>query len=345
MTGKQRALAAIAGKPTDRPSVLPSIDVAYAPECIGETVGACFRDPKLHARALMGALDKYPEIDGLYVNLCLSDSHLTRRPNGLYDDGYGLHWYVPEKDVGTVKVHEIEELDDPRLVEDTSLRFGILETFAAIEPSYKEKYLIMPGITGPYSQLVFMMGLENVLMMMYDDPEGLKKAIAGRVKYAIAWLDELIRLGAEAVWLGEGAASSSVISPACYAEFVGPYAKAVMDAARERNIPCFMHVCGNIVPAVEQIAATGCSAIDIDYMVPMDLVRRHLGEDACLKGNLNPVDLLSKPADEVYELCREIYRRTEGPMILGTGCLVAPKTPKENIEAMVRASRSMAEEN
>ena len=244
MTGKQRALATIAGKPTDRPSVLPSIDVAYAPECIGETVGACFRDPKLHARALMGALDKYPDIDGLYVNLCLSDSHLTRRPNGLYDDGFGLHWYVPEKDVGTVKVHEIEELDDPRLSEDTSLRFGILETFAAIEPAYKEKYLIMPGITGPYSQLVFMMGLENVLMMMYDDPEGLKEAIAGRVKYAIAWLDELIRLGAEAVWLGEGAASSSVISPACYAEFVGPYAKAVMDAARERNIPLEINFLG-----------------------------------------------------------------------------------------------------
>ena len=79
-------------------------------------------------------------------------------------------------------------------------------------------------------------------------------------------------------------------------------------------------------------------------MVPMDLVRHHLGQAACLKGNLNPVDLLSKSADEVYELCREIYRRAEGPMILGTGCLVAPNTPKENLEAMIRASRSMAEE-
>ena len=341
MTGKQRALAAIRGEKTDRPSVLPSIDVAYAPECIGQTVGACFRDPTLHAQALMGALDTYPEIDGLYVNLCLSEQHLTRQPNGLYNDGHGLQWYVPDNDVGTVKVHEIEELEDPRLTEDTFLRFGPLETFAAIDPAYKEKYLIMPGITGPYSQLVFMMGLENVLIMMYDDPEGLKEAIAGRVKYAISWMDELIRLGAEAVWLGEGAASSSVISPTCYAEFVAPYAKAVMDAARQRNIPCFMHVCGNIVPEVQQIASTGTTAIDIDYMVPMDLVRQHLGKEACLKGNLNPVDLLNKTPDEVYELCRDIYCQTEGPMILGTGCLVAPRTPKENIEAMVRASKSM----
>lgn len=343
MTGKQRALQAIKGLQTDRPSVLPSIDVAYAPECIGKTVGECFLDPNLHARALMTALDTYPEIDGLYINLCLDNKRLTQQANGLYNDGHGLQWYVSGNNVGTVKVHEIEELDDPRIGEESSLRYGILETFKAIEPRYKENYLIMPGITGPYSQLVFMMGLENVLMMMFDEPEELKKAIAKRVEHSIAWLDELIAAGAETVWIGEGAASSSVISPAFYAEFVAPYAKAVVDAAKQRGVPCFMHVCGNIVPSIREIAATGCSAIDIDYMVPMELVRQHCGETACLKGNLNPMDLLSKQPQEVYDLCREIYQTTEGPMILGTGCLVAPKTPKENIEAMVHASRSMAE--
>ena len=77
MTGKERALRAIRGKETDRPSALPSIDVAYAPGCIGRKVGECFRKPDLHAKALMGALDLFPEIDGLYVNLCLSDDKLT----------------------------------------------------------------------------------------------------------------------------------------------------------------------------------------------------------------------------------------------------------------------------
>lgn len=342
MTGKERALRAIRGELADRPSVLPSIDVAYAAGCIGKKVGECFLSPALHAQALMGALDMFPEIDGLYVNLCLSDSHLTRQPNGLYDDGHGLHWYVPENDVGTVKSYDVQELDDPRVDGEASIRFGPVETFAAIAPEYKEKYLIMPGITGPYSQLVFMMGLENVLLLTYDDPEGLKEAIAKRVKYAISWLDKLIELGAEAVWIGEGAASSSVISPACYAEFVAPYAKQVVDAARERGIPCFMHVCGNIVPSIREVASTGLSAIDIDYMVPMSLVREHCQENTCLKGNLNPMDLLNRSADEVYDLCRDIYLQTEGPMILGTGCLVAPNTPKENLDAMVRASQSLA---
>ena len=273
ITGKERALRAIRGETTDRPSVLPSIDVAYAPECIGKSVGECFRDPGLHAKALMGALDTYPQIDGLYVNLCLDENRMTKTSAGLYNDGRGLHWYVPQNDIGSVKAHEIEDLEDPRIDEESSLRWGILETFRQIDAKYKENYLIVPGVTGPYSQLVFMMGLENVLVMMYDDPEGLQEAIEKRVKHTISWLDALIDLGAEAVWLGEGAASSSVISPACYARFVAPYAKAVVEAARPRGIPCFMHVCGNIVPSIAEIAATGCSAIAIDYMVAMDLVR------------------------------------------------------------------------
>ena len=341
MTGKERALKAIRGEETDRPSALPSIDVAYAPGCIKRKIGECFLYPELHARALMGALDTIPEIDGLYVNLCLSDKHFVKESNGLYDDGYGLHWYVPEDDVGTVKNHEIEELDDSRIDEETSLKFGILDTFSAIKPDYKERYLIIPGITGPYSQLVFMMGLENVLVMMDDDPEGLKEAIRKRISHTISWLDELISMGAEAVWIGEGAASSSVISPASYAEFVAPYAEQVVSAARDRNVPCFMHVCGNIVPSIKEIASTGISAIDVDYMVPMQLVREHCGKATCIKGNLNPVQLLNGTKEEIYEICRKIYQETEGPMILGTGCLVSPHTPIENIYAMVQASKSM----
>ena len=91
MTGKQRALAAIAGKPTDRPSVLPSIDVAYAPACIGETVGACFRDPTLHARALMGALDNYPDIDR-YLDEVVKDAER----DGYTTTAFGRRRYIPE---------------------------------------------------------------------------------------------------------------------------------------------------------------------------------------------------------------------------------------------------------
>lgn len=339
---KIRALHAINGLKTDRPSVLPSIDVAYAASCAGIPIGDCFLNTQLHANALSCALDTHPEIDGLYVNLCLSENHGCRQDDGLFNDGCGLAWYVPENDIGTVKIHEIKELDDERIDREDSLRFGILETFSKIPSEYKDEYLIVPGITGPYSQLVFMLGLENVLLLMYDDPEGLKEAISKRVKYAVTWLKELAALGAEAVWLGEGAASSSVISPAAYREFAAPYAGQVIAEANKMGLPCFMHVCGDIRLSAKEILKTGLRAIDLDYMVPMELIRELGGKDVCIKGNLDPVALLKNSRDEVFQKACDVLRESSAPMILGTGCLVAPGTPKENIDALVEASKYIA---
>lgn len=344
MHNKARALAAVKGKKTDRPSVLPSIDVAYAAGCAGLSIGSCFRNTELHAKALVQALETHPEIDGLYVNLCLFESHCHNQSNGLYNDGYGLQWYVPENDIGTVKIHEITDLEDDRINLESSLRFGIIETFSKIPAEYKNEYLIVPGITGPYSQLVFMLGLENVLLLMYDDPDGLKDAISKRVKYAVSWLKELAKLGASAVWLGEGAASSSVISPAAYGEFVAPFARQVIEEAKKMGIPCFMHVCGDIRLSVKEILKTNLRAIDIDYMVPMEMIRDLGGKDICIKGNMNPMDLRSNPKEEVFRKACDIYRTVSSPMILGTGCLVAPGTPKENIDALVEASKFIANE-
>jgi len=339
MLGIERALNTINGKNTDRPSVLPSIDVAYAPECAGLKVGECFKDTSLHANALMGALEKYPGTDGLYVNLCL-ESSMLKEGNGLYDDGYGLGWYVPEDDIGTVKKHSITELSDKLMDEDTSLKYGIINTFSKIDSYYKEKYLILPGITGPYSQVVFMLGLENVLMLMYDEPEELKAAIEKRVIYSVNWLKELVALGAKGVWLGEGAASSSVISPAAYKEFVAPYAKAVVEEAKALGIPCFMHVCGDIRPEINEILSTGCMQMDVDHMVPLEDVRDSAEDNVCLKGNIDPVFLLNASEQAVFNKAKEIIDSQNKPFILGTGCLVAKGTPKVNIDALVRASES-----
>ena len=49
-------------------------------------------------------------------------------------------------------------------------------------------------------------------------------------------------------------------------------------------------------------------------MVPMELVREHCGNDTCLKGNLNPVDLMTKTPDEVFNICLDIYKRTTGSL-------------------------------
>jgi len=342
LTGKERAIAAMVNKSTDRVSVHPAIDVSYASKLYGKNIGECFINPEIHAKALEEVLLVHPGIDGLYVNLCLSsrsfiNTQIENDVKYILDRG-GMTWYIPPNDVGTVGNHEIKSIEDQRLKTENPLKDGILDTYVAISKDIKDKYLIVPGLTGPFSQVVFMLGLNETLLLIFEQPDKLKQALEWRVQKAIEWADEFIKLGVDCVWIGEGAASSSIISPEMYSEFVLPYASRVVEHLKSSGIVTIMHVCGDINKSIGIIAKTGVDAMDIDYMVDLKTTRTAIERTICLRGNLNPVDLLNMPCDILTEHCKRIIDSGGSPFVLSTGCLVARDTPKENIDAMVAAS-------
>lgn len=342
MTNKQRVLNAMLGQPTDRTSVHPAIDVSYAAGLMNKTVSECFIDPVMHARALENVFSVHPNIDGLYINLCLSPHSFREvsEKDGVMQilDYGGMRWTIPENDVGTVGDHEIKSIEDQRLKTENPLKDGIIDTYVAISKDIKDKYLIVPGLTGPFSQVVFMLGLNETLLLIFERPDKLKQALEWRVQKAIEWADEFIKLGVDCVWIGEGAASSSIISPEMYSEFVLPYASRVVEHLKSSGSVTIMHVCGDINQSIGTIAKTGVDAMDIDYMVDLKAARKAIERPICLRGNLNPVDLLNMPGDILLEHCKRIIDSGGFPFVLSTGCLVARDTPKENIDTMVAAS-------
>ena len=344
MTGKQRFLAAIRSDETDRHSVHPAIDLSYAAARYGFGVGECFMNPSLHAKALSFIFECHPDIDGLYVNLCLCPDACE----SLWEDGDsfygadfgGMTWAAPKNDIGSVKTRDIASLSDERLFTQNPLKEGILATYTQIPQNIRDEYMIVPGLTGPFSQIVFMLGLEETLIQMFDDTAGLERALEARTLMALEWAEEYSRLGCECVWIGEGAASSSIISPAMYERFVMPYAQQVVKRLHQRGVRTIMHVCGDINKSAAIIAQTGVDVMDIDYMVPLDHARAATGGKICLKGNFNPMELLAKSAPEIESACAALISGAPRPFVLSTGCLVARDTPPENVEAMVGASKT-----
>jgi len=345
MTGKQRFLTAIRSDETDRHSVLPAIDLCYAAARYGLGVGECFMNPGLHAKALAHIFECHPDIDGLYINLCLSPDtceSLWEDGNCFYGADFGgMTWAAPKNDIGSVKSRDITNLDDERLFTPNPLKDGILATLTEIPQDIRDEYMIVPGLTGPFSQVVFMLGLEETLIRTFDDPEGLEAALQARTQRALEWAEEYSRLGCECVWIGEGAASSSIISPEMYERFVLPYARPVVERLHQRGVRTIMHVCGDINKSAAVIAQTGVDVMDIDYMVPLDHAREAAGGKICLKGNLNPMELLTKSAPEIESACAALIRGAPRPFVLSTGCLVPRDTPPENVEAMISASKTV----
>lgn len=333
---------ALDGKACERIPVSPEIDASYAAKISNVQVGECYLDEQLHAQVL-NEVFAHHDTDGLYINLCLSKKQIASKKevrNGWQVvDTFGDTWFVPFNDVASKTAYSIQSLDDPRLLRDNPLKEGIIETFRAMDPKLKREKMITPGLTSPFSQVVMMMGMQNVLYCMMDEPEKLKEIAAVRTSFAKAWADELIDLGAQFIWIGEGPASSSVISPRQYEEFVLPYEQELTAHIRSRGAQSVLHICGNINPSIENIAKSGAQGVDVDYLVNIDDAKKAFYNKCCIKGNLNPAELVRASEKEIYCKCRDIAGRFDENrgLILSTGCLVSRNTPKENIDAMIRA--------
>ena len=102
-----------------------------------------------------------------------------------------------------------------------------------------------------------------------------------------------------------------------------------------------LHVCGNILPILDDLIATGASLLDIDYQVPAEQAVARAAGRVALRGNLDPVAvfLRSKPAD-VAAKAKDLLTKTAGaPWILSSGCDIPPGTPRENLAALLTSAR------
>ena len=345
MNSRTRAERAMSGRLPDRVPVVPLIDTWYAAACYGVTVSECFLDPAVHARALVSTLERHPGIDGFSINLGLTRD-VIRQIEETPSDYFirtkdGALWCLPKNDIGTPTEREVENFDDERLYTVDVLRPHIVETLRHIPPDVRRAYDISAGLTGPFSQVLFTMGIERVMMAMIDEPETLKRAIAVRVPFALRWAEELAELDPASVWIGEGFASTSLISPQQYREFVLPYEQPVTQRLRELGVPSVIHICGDTNRALEHIAASGADCFEIDWQVDLVEAKRRIGQQISLKGNLHTTNLVEHSPDQIYAEAQEaiVKAKPDGRFVLSSGCALGRDTPPENVEAMVRAAQ------
>jgi hypothetical protein len=177
--------------------MVPLIDTSYAAACYGVPVSECFLNPEVHACALVSCLERHPDLDGLSINIGITSEVVRERARTT--DGWsittldGSVWRVPLNDIGTPVRHDITRFDDERLQSLDILRPHITETLRRIPTAVVARHNISVGLTGPFSQVAFLMGVERVMTAMIEQPDKLKAAIEYRVPFATTWAERLDR--------------------------------------------------------------------------------------------------------------------------------------------------------
>jgi uroporphyrinogen decarboxylase len=180
--------------------------------------------------------------------------------------------------------------------------------------------------------------------LMYRD-EGAWRELMGRFVRAVTkYLNAQIAAGAQCVqlfdsWVG-------CLGPDDYRRYVLPYVREIISGITP-GAPVINFATGN--PALLPLLAEGlagrkrAAVIGVDWRIRLDEAWRTVGHDKAVQGNLDPVALLSEPAD-IRRRAKEILDQAAGRPghIFNLGHGVLQQTPVENAAALVDAVHELS---
>jgi len=342
MNGKELIECALLKRPVSRLPCFPLIDTAFASAYAGKPVRELELNPEIHARALSLCAENLP-VDGFYVNICLSDAQakdIDAERGTLILDG-ALEVKIPEDDVMSVAKTDITDLSDERLFKAELFHPGMRETMRCIPERIKESFGACVGLSGTFTQGAFLLGVERFMMELIDNPDGVLAMLERRHETVLRQADELLEDGARFIWIGEGPASGSLISPEFYRAFVLPFEKSLTSHIRKRGGLSILHICGNTQALLSDIAKSGADGFDLDHPVDLAAAIAALSPAVAVKGNINPVLFLPGNERELESAVKKaigLGEYTPG-FIPSTGCLVPRDSSHEAFRIFARACR------
>ena len=218
----------------------------------------------------------------------------------------------------------------------------VTEEIRLLKEHFGDTTVVVPVTCGPLTMASQLYGPEQLLIAMFEQPEWVHRLLEVCTETALAYWREIIAAGAHAIVALEPISSGTLISPEQYLEFVGPYVGRLFALANEHGRVPVNHVCGDTLPIIDQMAGLGSPLLQLDYPISMAAAKKAVGDTVCIAGNINPVDyMLYGTPPQVYWKCREVIEEAAAGsgFILGAGCDLNPRTPTENILAMVQATK------
>lgn len=341
MTKDERWLALLNREPLDR---IPVFGFAWGFSAVhcGLTVADAYNQPK----KLFDAVTKTAQEFG-WQDLPI----IQYASMGAWEFGGSITWPSSEYDQAPkvtryplIRPEDMEGLEVP-VIEKAGIVPLMMEVSKMQEDSGAA--LVASMTLGPWSLACNICGIETIFRWSLKHP-GLvhkiqKKVLpfsVGLIKY---WVDAF---GAERLfpWVGgSAAASNQLISPDHFEEFVLPYMKELYLEAHKLGLKhIYCHICGEQnmnLPYWSQLDFGDPGILSFGHEVDLETAAEYFPADIIM-GNLNPSVLQTGTPENVYELAKETIikgKKCPGGFMLAPGCEMPPRTPEQNILAMMQA--------
>lgn len=191
-------------------------------------------------------------------------------------------------------------------------------------------------------------GIERSMMDFYDNPRLIHAVMEKGVARSIERGKFNIDVGLRILRLNDSMANMALISPKHWREFIFPHFKAVCDELHHYcpAVKIYCHICGNIMPIIEPLMATG-----LDCIAPLDPlggfsvaeVRQAVGDEVVLMGGIDTLSFIHSSQEKIAEEARRCIK--EGIVhgrrfILGSGCVVPRGASQEILQSVAATART-----
>jgi uroporphyrinogen decarboxylase len=262
---------------------------------------------------------------------------------GLYFvEGEGPKFERPVRDERAVRELRVP---DPA----ASLRY-VIDAVSQIRRALDDRVPLIGFSGSPYTLACYMIeggasdDFRTIKTMLYARPDLLHAILHVNADAVIGYLNAQIEAGAQAVMIFDTWGGS--LSGAAYREYSLTYiAEIVSRLTRIREntrVPVIVFTKGGGA-WLEEIAATGCDVVGLDWTTDLAAARLRIGDKAALQGNLDPAVLFAPPARIEEEAAKLLASYGSGPgHIFNLGHGVSQHTDPDHVHALVEAVHALS---
>jgi uroporphyrinogen decarboxylase len=311
----------------------------YLPEyCATRKVAGSFlqlcKNTELATEVTLQPLERYP----LDAAILFSDILTVPDAMGLglyFAEGEGPKFERPLRDERDILALTVPDVG-------TELRY-VTDAVSSIRKALNGRVPLIGFSGSPFTLACYMIEgqgsatFSRVKTMLYDRPDLLHHILDVNARTVIDYLNAQIEAGAQAVQIFD--TWGGALAYGKYQEFSLSYMKQVIAGLKRehdgRKVPVIVFTKGGGL-WLEDIAASGCDAVGLDWTVDLADARRRIGDKVALQGNFDPNALFANPAAIESEVDRLLASFGEGEgHIFNLGHGISQFTNPEHVTTLV----------
>jgi uroporphyrinogen decarboxylase len=201
------------------------------------------------------------------------------------------------------------------------------------------------GQPGCWQDAACLFGAEKLIIAALEDPDWVHEFLGILMRRKKTYIESMKGAKYDLLELGGGDASTTVISPDIFREFVAPYDSQLIEAAHLAGQRVVYHTCGGMMPILEDIAGMGPDAMEtftpegMGGDVSLKEAKRRIGGRVCMIGGFDQFHFFAGCTEE--QTRREVRRCFEEAGE-GGGYILSPSD--HFFEADLKLLRAFADE-